>query len=123
MLCCAAPSSLFPPRQADELYSRFLLPAKVSRYSSAQARAVLLPLGPKERLFLVLDDPQCCGLARALSLAMMAVIVLSCVIYVISTDPSLRSGDGHDDDVQVFPHPSVTHQSINRSVTYPSPHV
>ena len=78
------------PVQADELYSRFLLPGKVSRRSLVQSRDVLMHIGFKEKCFLVLDDPQCCGLAKVMSLSMMAVIVLSCVIYIISSDPSLR---------------------------------
>lgn len=86
MLC----SPIYCAGQADELYSRFLLPGKVSRHSMVQSRDVLIPIDLKDKLFLVLDDPQCCGLAKVVSLSMMAVIVLSCVIYVISTDPSLR---------------------------------
>ena len=76
--------------QADELYTEFLLPAKISRHSAVQEREVRFRVGLLQRLFLVLDDPQCCGLAKFVSIFMMVVIVLSCVIYVISTDASLR---------------------------------
>lgn len=78
------------PTQADELYSGFLLPSKWSRHSDAQDRNVLLPLGPKEMIFLVLEDPSSCGLAKLTSIAMMAVIVLSSLIYVIASHPYLR---------------------------------
>jgi hypothetical protein len=80
----------FTAAQADELYSRFLLPSKVSRRSVVQGRDVQFRVGLAAKLFLVLDDPQSCGLAKCVSVCMMAVIVLSCVVYVISTDPSLR---------------------------------
>mmetsp|Transcript_28470 Transcript_28470/g.48129 ORF Transcript_28470/g.48129 Transcript_28470/m.48129 type:complete len:769 (+) Transcript_28470:182-2488(+) len=73
-----------------ELYNNFLLPSTVSRFSTVQDRKVEFEAGPLRQLFMVLDDPQCCGLAKCVSIFMMAVIVLSCVIYVISTDASLR---------------------------------